>query len=131
MTRAVYVRPRDVAHLAGGTAGPPIDLAVDHDPDSEAGAELEVHEAARVAAPPEVALADRGQVRVVVDRHARSERVAQLRRKAGLRPVRQVRGMPKAPSRRVEHTWAADDRVDNALPADPGLLDGGAGLARR
>ena len=64
---------RDVVELAGGAVMPALQLAAQHEPRTEAGSDREEHEVVDSARNTVPALAERGEVDVVLDRHSHAQ----------------------------------------------------------
>ena len=119
---------RQVGDLAGRSVRAAVELAAEDHAHADAGAEHQVGERLDVAAAPVGELAERGEVRVVVEVDARPERLAESVRQAGTAPAGQVRRVAQAPVAGVEDARAADDDVHDAAPAQAGGLRHGARL---
>ena len=108
---------RQVADLARGTRGAAMQLAADHDPEADAGADPQEAEVGHAAAGAERALPERRQVDVVLEARARPELGPDRLDEPGLPPPGQVRGERELAARRVEHAGVADGRVRDLRPA--------------
>ena len=109
-----------VRDLARRAAQAHLELAVDDDAHSQAGADHQVDEVVEAGAPPAAQLAQRRQVRVVRHRGPIPELTAQGVEKSRPAPAAESRREEQGPVPRVEDPGAAHHRPGHLGPADPG-----------
>ena len=116
-------------------------MATQHEPHADPGPDVQVHEVRDVLADAPPALADGGQVHIVLEADVRAELELQRLDEPLAPPARQVVGERDLPARGLEHAGAPHDREGHLAPADPGfrcepvrdvadLPDQGVGAAR-
>ena len=106
---------RDEVDLAGGAVAAAVELAPEHEPGAEAGADREEHEVVDPARDPAPVLADGGEVDVVLDVTGSPSRVASVVAEVAALEARDVRREPELAGRRRRRRRDADDRAVDQL----------------